>query len=184
MQTHSDPTLEPVADVARRIVNARAAEVENYARLYPLLLAEIDEIMNNWDRNTDDLPWSALEQSERQNDLCGVVTRVIDCAMSPASREERVDAMVAAACRHGESRRRQKVDVPSIFREYDVVRAGTWQQLKTLTTAPTSYDAIFVIDGLLSVATRGTILGYHRAEMEANGLWAKHLEELKKTVRS
>lgn len=175
---------EPVVDVARRIVAARAVEVEHYAKLYPLLLAEMDEIMADWDRSTDSLPWSALQAGERQNDLAGVITRVIDCAMSPAPRDERVDAMIAAACRHGEYRRRQGVDVHSIFTEYDVVRSATWRQLKTLVGAPTCYDAIFVIDGLLSVATRGTVLGYHRQEMEANGLWSKHLLELKKTVRS
>lgn len=175
---------EPVVDVARRIQAARAVEVEHYAKLYPLLLAEMDEIMSDWDRSTDALPWSALQASERQNDLAGVITRVIDCAMSPAPRQERVDAMIAAACRHGEYRRKQGVDVHSIFTEYDVIRAATWRQLKTLVGAPTSYDAIFVIDGLLSVATRGTILGYHREEMESNGLWSKHLLELKKTVRS
>ena len=175
---------EPVVDVARRIVAARAVEVEHYAKLYPLLLAEMDEIMADWDRSTDSLPWSALETSERQNDLAGVITRVIDCAMSAAPREERVDAMIAAACRHGEYRRKQGVEVHSIFTEYDVVRTATWRQLKTLVSPPTSYDAIFVIDGLLSVATRGTILGFHRQEMEANGLYEKHLLELKKTVRS
>ena len=176
--------MEPVVDVARRIHAARAVEVAHYAKLYPLLLAEMDEIMADWDRNTDDLPWSALEAGERQNDLASVITRVIDCAMSPASRDERVDAMITAACRHGVYRRKQKVEVHTIFTEYDVVRAATWRQLKTLVDAPTSYDAIFVIDGLLSVATRGTVLGYHRAEMETNGLWDKHLAELKKTVRS
>jgi hypothetical protein len=55
--------------------------------------------------------------------------------------------------------RKQGVDVHSIFTEYDVVRTATWRHLKTLGGAPTSYDAIFVIDGLLSVATRGTVLG-------------------------
>ncbi len=178
------PPAEPVVEVARRILAARAVEVAHYAKLYPLLLAEMDEIMADWDRNTDALPWSGLERSERQNDLASVITRVIDCAMSPASRAERVDAMIAAACSHGHSRRNQKVDVQSIFREYDVVRAATWRQLKTLADAPTSYDAIFVIDGLLSIATRGTVLGYHREEMEANGLWSKHLLELKQSVRS
>ncbi len=175
---------EPVVDVARRILAARAVEVEHYAKLYPLLLAEMDEIMADWDRSTDSLPWSALHASERQNDLAGVITRVIDCAMSAAPREERVDALIAAACGHGQFRRRQSVDVHSIFTEYDVVRTATWRHLKTLVGAPTSYDAIFVIDGLLSVATRGTVLGFHRKEMEANGLWEKHLQELKKTVRS
>lgn len=175
---------EPVVDVARRIHAARAVEVAHYAKLYPLLLAELDEIMADWDRQTDALPWSALQADDRQNDLAGVVTRVIDCAMSSASREERVDALIAAACRHGEYRRRQGVDVHSIFTEYDVIRAATWRQLKTLIGAPTSYDAIFVIDGLLSVASRGTILGYHKDEMKANGLFDKHQAELKKTVRS
>src|SRR5688572_7811443 len=121
---------EPVVDVARRILAARAVEVEHYAKLYPLLLAEMGQIMADWDRQTHALPWSALE--ERQNDLAVVITRVIDCAMSGAPREERVDAMIAAACGHGEFRRRQKVEVNSIFTEYDVVRAATWRQLKTL----------------------------------------------------
>jgi hypothetical protein len=163
---------------------ARELEVAPYARLYPLLLREVDEIMAAWDRNTDELPWSDLEAAERQNNLASVITRVIDCAMSPASREHRVDSMIAAACAHGEFRRRQGVDVPSIFVEYDKVRTATWQQLKTLVGAPTSYDAIFVIDGLLAIATRGTVLGFHRVEMEKMGLYEKHLKELKASVRS
>ncbi len=184
MQDSQTLNDELLVDVARRIHAARAVEVAHYAKLYPLLLAEIDEIMADWDRQTDALPWSALESHERQNDLAGVVTRVIDCAMSEAPREERVDAMIAAACRHGAYRRKQGVDVHSIFREYDVVRTATWRQLKTLVDPRTSYDAIFVIDGLLSVASRGTVLGYHQEEMKANGLYDKQLAELKKTVRS
>ncbi len=170
--------------MAQRINAARAVEVRHFAKLYPLLLAQMDEIMAGWDRQADELPWSLLEKSERQNDLCGVITRVIDCAMSSAGREERVTALVDAACAHGEYRRRQGVDMESVFREYDKVRAATWQSLKQLVQAPTSFDAIFVIDGLLSIATRATILGFHRAEMEANGLWDKHRQALRETVRS
>lgn len=184
MQESTSNNTEAVADVARRILAAREVEVAHYARLYPLLLAEMDEIMADWDRSTDELPWSALEGEGRQNDLAGVITRVIDCAMSPAPREERVDAMIEAACNHGKYRRRQQVEVHSIFTEYDVIRSATWRQLKTLVDAPTSYDAIFVIDGLLSVATRGTVLGYHQEELRENGLFDKHVAELKKTVRS
>ena len=176
--------VEPVVVVAKRILSARATEIEPYALLYPLLLADIGEIMAEWDRKTDELPWSELEQADRQNNLVGVITRVIDCAMSDASRDARVNALIEAACAHGESRRTQGVDVPSLFREYDVVRTATWRQLKTLAAPPTSYGAIFVIDGLLSVASRGTVLGYHRKEMEALGLWASQREELRKTVRS
>ncbi len=178
------PPSEPVVNVARRILATRTQEVAHYAQLYPLLLGEMSEIMADWDRNTDELPWSALEAAERQNNLASVITRVIDCAMSSASRDERVDSMIAAACLHGEFRRKQKVDLPSLFREYDKVRTATWHQLKSLVGAPTSYDAIFVIDGLLSIATRGTVLGFHREEMERIGLWAKHLQELKDSVRS
>lgn len=175
---------EPVVTVAKRILSARAAEVASYAKLYPLLLAEMDEIMAEWDRKTDELPWSALEQSDRQNNLAGVITRVIDCAMSGSSKDVRVTALIESACAHGESRRKQGVDVPSLFVEYDVVRTATWKHLQTLTGSSTAYNAIFVIDGLLSVASRGTVLGYHRKEMEANGLWSTQLAELRKTVRS
>jgi hypothetical protein len=180
----SSLAAEPVVAVAKRILSARAAEVAPYARLYPLLLADMGEIMAEWDRKTDELPWSELEHADRQNNLAGVITRVIDCAMSDASRDVRVNALIEAACAHGESRRKQGVDVPSLFTEYDVARTATWRQLKTLTAPPTSYSIIFVIDGLLSVASRGTVLGYHRKEMEANGLWASQREELRKTVRS
>jgi hypothetical protein len=184
MQDPVETTGEPVATVARRILAARAAEVEHYAKLYPLLLAGLSEIMADWDATADVLPWSRLQAHERQNDLVSVITCVIDCAMSPASRDERVDALIGAACRHGVARREQNMDFPSIFREYDDLRAATWRHLKTLVEPPASFDAIFVIDGLLSVATRGTLLGYHRSEMIENDLFAKHLAELKKTVRS
>jgi hypothetical protein len=175
---------EPVVAVAKRILAARASEVALYAQLYPLLLAELDEIMAEWNRNTDALPWTALEQADRKKNLAGVITRVIDCAMSDAPRAERTAALVDAAIAHGESRRKQGVDVPSIFREYFVVRTATWRQLKTLVNPPMSFDAIFVIDGLLSIASRGSVLGYHRKEMEANGLWEAHRTELEKSVRS
>jgi hypothetical protein len=175
---------EPVVQVAQRILSARDRQVAHYAKLYPLLLAELDEIMADWDRSTDALPWSELEQSDRQNNLSGVITRVIDCAMSPASRDERVEALIDAACTHGECRRKQGVDVQSLFSEYDHVRTATWKHLKDLVEPPTSYDAIFVIDGLLSIASRGTVLGYHRQEMEETGLWTKQRNELKDSVRS
>jgi hypothetical protein len=178
------PASEPVVATARRILSAREVEVGPYTKLYPLLLAEIDEIMADWDRSTDELPWSGLEKGERQNNLATVITRVIDCAMSSAGRGERVGSLIDAACAHGEFRRRQGVAVESLFLDYDKIRSATWNQLKDLADAATSFAAIFVIDGLLSIATRGTILGYHRAEMEANGLWDKHRTELRDSVRS
>ena len=173
-----------VVAIARRILAAREKEVAPYAQLYPLLLGEIDEIMSDWDRSTQELPWSGLEEGVRQNNLASVITRVIDCAMSSDSREDRVNAMVDAACSHGEYRRRQNFEVPTLFTEYDKVRTAMWRQMKTLVGAPTSYNAIFVIDGLLSIATRGTVLGFHRKEMEELGLWDKHMTELKRSVRS
>ncbi len=175
---------ETVLETARRIQNARTSEVAPYVEIYPLLLAEVGEIMAEWDRNTHDLPWSSLEAGDRQNNLASVITRVIDCAMSDASRDLRVDAMIDAACGHGESRRKQGFDVSMLFREYDLLRAATWRELSALSASPTSYNAIFVIDGLLSVATRATVLGYHRAEMEANNLWEHQRAELGLTVRS
>ena len=175
---------ETVLQTARRIHALRKTEVAPYVDLYPMLLAEVPEIMVSWDRQTQELPWSAIAETERQNNLVSVITRVIDCALSDATRDLRVEAMVAAACAHGESRRAQSLPVESLFREYDLLRSATWGQLSVIVGSPTSYSAIFVIDGLLSVATRATVLGYHRQEMMANGLWANHLEELKKTVRS
>jgi|GEM_PF-1072628 hypothetical protein len=175
---------ETVIETARRIHAARTAEVAPYALLYPLLLGQVDGIMADWDLGTQELPWSAIAEAERQNNLASVITRVIDCAMSDAARDVRVDALIASACSHGESRRAQGLDVPTLFREYDLLRSVTWAHLSIMVGSPTSFSAIFVIDGLLSIATRATVLGYHRSEMEANGLWATHLEELRKTVRS
>jgi len=184
MELNGPAASESVVEAAHRIHAARTAEVAPYSALYPLLLGQVGEIMADWDLNTQELPWAAIEQSERQNNLASVITRVIDCAMSDATRASRVDALLAAACSHGESRRAQGLDVPTLFREYDLLRSATWGHLSMMVGSPTSFSAIFVIDGLLSIATRATVLGYHRAEMEANGLWAAHLVELSKTVRS
>ena len=168
MEPYRPAASESVVEAARRIHAARTAEVAPYAALYPLLLAQVGEIMADWDRNTQELPWAAIEEAERQNNLASVITRVIDCAMSDATRDVRVDALLAAACSHGEMRRAQGLDVPTLFREYDLLRSATWGHLSTMVGSPTSFSAIFVIDGLLSVATRATVLGYHRPEMEAN----------------
>ena len=184
MDESSQRESETVLQAARRIHALRKTEVAPYVDLYPLLLAEVPEIMTSWDRQTQELPWSAIEQTERQNNLVSVITRVIDCALSDATRDSRVDGMIAAACAHGEARRTQGMPVDALFREYDLLRSATWGQLPALAGSPTSFGAIFVIDGLLSVATRATVLGYHRSEMLANGLWAGHLAELKHTVRS
>ncbi|MDQ6718454.1 MAG: hypothetical protein M3Z17_08935 [Gemmatimonadota bacterium] len=184
MDSSSSEPGDSVVAAARRIIAAREAEVLHYAILYPLLLGEIPEIMSAWDRSTEELPWSGLEASSRQNNLVSVITRVIDCAMGSASRAERVNALIQAASNHGDSRRKQDVGMEVIFSEYDKLRAATWRKLRDLVEMPTSLDAIFVIDGLLSVASRATALGYHRAEMEESGLYDKQIEELKKTVRS
>lgn len=184
MLTRTRSRAEPVVIVAKRILSARETEVAAYAKLYPLLLAEIDEIMAEWDRSTDELPWTKLEEAERQNNLASVITRVIDCAMSSESRETRVNAMIEAACSHGEFRRNQGFDVGTLLLEYDRLRSATWTHMKDLVPAPVSFDAIFVIDGLFTIASRATVLGFHREEMLANGLWDKHLLELRKLVRS
>ena len=184
MDNQETRATETVLNAARRIHAMRTHEVAPYAELYPLLLAEVPEIMAEWDLNTQALPWSAIEAAERQNNLASVITRVIDCAMSDATRDLRVDAMIAAACSHGESRRSQGMEVASLFREYDLLRAATWGHLSRMVSSPTSFSAIFIIDGLLSVATRATVLGFHSLEMKSNGLWAGHLDELRKTVRS
>ena len=141
--------------------------------------------MEDWDRSVDELPWSGLEASSRQNNLVSVVTRIVDCAMGSASRDERVNALVQAAANHGATRRKQGgVDVSALLAEYDKLRTAIWDQLKELVEPPTTFDAIFVIDGLLSIASRATALGFHREEMKAKGLYDKQIEELKRTVRS
>ena len=184
MSTSPSTPADSLVEVARRIIAAREAEVRHYALIYPLLLGEIPEIMDAWDRSTEELPWSRLEASSKQNNLVSVITRVIDCAMGSASREERVNALVQAASNHGGSRRKQNVGIDIIFAEYDKLRTATWRQLKDLGEGRTSLDAIFVIDGLLSIASRATALGYHREEMEPTGHYDKEIQELKKTVRS
>jgi hypothetical protein len=163
--------------IAHRII-----EVTPYRDIYPRLLAKIPEIMEAWDLKTDQLPWSALEATERQNNLAAVVTRVVDCAMGSESRTIRVSKLVEAALGHGKARREQNVSVESLFIDYDIVRTATWEQLKLMGGEPVMYDAIFTIDGLLSVASRLTVLGYHKDEMVAGGRWNSQLKILENLI--
>jgi hypothetical protein len=173
---------ESTVQVAHRILTTREAEVAPYVHIYPRLLEKIPEIMEAWDRKTDQLPWSALEASERQNNLAAVVTRVIDCAMGSEERAVRVLRLVEAALGHGRSRRAQNVSVQSLFIDYDIVRIATWEELKQIGGGTAVFNAIFTIDGLLSVASRLTVLGYHEAELLASGLWDKQLATLENLV--
>jgi hypothetical protein len=104
--------------------------------------------------------------------------------MSSESKQVRVDALIKAACGHGESRRRQGVPLDTIFREYEMLREATWTQLKILAPGATGFDAIFVIDGLLTIASRGSMIGFHRKEMETNHRFDAQLDELKRAVPS
>lgn len=84
-----------------------------------------------------------------------------------------------AAARHGEERRTQGLDTEVIFREYHFLRVSLWQYLQNLVDDEGSrLKAISRVDMAISIASRASLYGHHRPELEEAGDWPERVIRL------
>ena len=86
--------------------------------------------------------------------------------------------LVSAALEHGQDRRADGVSPDVIFAEYSVLHYAIWHHFQQVMSGGMRLDAILKIDMSISLATRASLSGYHRAEMEATGSWAGIIDYL------
>lgn len=141
------------------------------------LTARESEILAEWEHLCSDAPWNALPESHRLDALPGVLAAAVAAACSIWSQERQIE-VVRAALKHGEDRRAQGFEVHVLFTEFYFLREAIWRTLLQITDATGAYEAVLPIDHALTVATRGTVAGFHRQEFENQGRWKERVDAL------
>lgn len=135
--------------------------------------------------------WAALVEARAQHGLPSgplvgeepseLTRAVLDAALcAPNDAAAYADALrtvVRLAARHGALSRMRDLDRDALFTEYEVLREAVWRHVRPL-AATESAGVIVRVDDTLSIATRASLQGYHRPELEASGRWTSAIEAL------
>jgi hypothetical protein len=141
---------------------------------YPNAL--VPEILAEWQTVAAEEPWMALHEHERLDSLPEVVRGLLDAALRlPNARA--VYLTHVAAAKHGTDRRAQGFAHDLILTEYYLLREAIWRVIRR--RYPTDAGtAVLRIDNALATATRASLLGFHRDQLESAGHWPGALEQL------
>lgn len=106
--------------------------------------------------------------------------------------------LVDRAAQHGASRREQGHSEEILFGEYHLLREAIWRHLRRYADEGTpdatagaatrerrppgaeapAIAAVHRVDHGLTIATRASLLGFHRGELVASGRWSERIAEL------
>jgi hypothetical protein len=144
------------------------------------LLERVPEILAEWKRVSSEEPWLSRPQEDR---IEGVPTLVASLLNSALAEEEgdisRHREMVRAAATLGETRCAQGIPQETLFSEYHLLREALWRCLeRTGAELSERAHAILHVDAAISLATRASLYGYHRGELDAMGRWPQVLEDV------
>lgn len=140
---------------------------------------DTDQIIARWLEAAEQEPWFAMPQEKMIDELPDLIRRLADVALRTPGDQELHRQKVMAATRHGEERRNQGIDTEVIFREYHFLRVSLWRFLQDLLDdEEVRLRAITRVDMAISVASRASLYGHHRPELEEAGDWRERVEHL------
>jgi hypothetical protein len=140
---------------------------------------DIAEIVDRWVHAAEEEPWFSTPREEMIDELPVVIRRLADVALLKPDSEAFHREKVRAAARHGEERRTQGFPTEVIFREYHFLRVALWRYLNERVQDDHSrLEAITRIDMAISIASRASLYGHHRPELEQAGDWPERVEQL------
>jgi hypothetical protein len=142
------------------------------------LNAHVPAILAEWQAVAREEPWLSLPEEHRFDsipDLLRELLRAALCGREAAPRAYR--AMVESAVEHGRQRRGQGFAHDLILSEYYLLREAVRRHLaRTRAGGRGAVGDLLRVDAAISVATHASVLGYHRAEIEALGRWPAVIE--------
>lgn len=124
-------------------------------------------------------PWVLLPEHDRVDFLPEVLIRMADCTLCGAPNQEGLERLAEGALIHGEHRAALGVPDTVIFAEYDLLRRAVWAYFRERgSVSKTAQIAILRFDAAVSLATRSSLLGYHRRQVERLGEWDRVIERV------
>lgn len=148
--------------------------------LFERLASQADVVVAEWDRLSDEEPWRGLPPAHRVDALPALVRGLVSMALADTGPGERVQAGLAPAFEHGAQRRRLGFPDDVLFREYQILRDALWRLVRSEARQEEAHQAIFCLDAAITVATRASLLGYHRAEIDAAGRWEEMARQVER----
>lgn len=160
------------------------------------------EVIRLWEEASARQPWLLLPEHDRIDHLPEVLERVADAVLCEQPTREGLLALAEAASKHGQDRVRQGMPDILVLNEYHLLRDAIWAFFRQLTDwqdsgsrtrasgdgardaaldavrPATTAEAILRVDTALTVATRASLLGYHREHLRAVGRWEGAMEQL------
>ena len=152
------------------------------------------EVIELWEQASHQQPWLLLPEHDRVDHIPEVLQYVADAVLCEQPTRAGLLKLAEVAAKHGEDRVTQGMPDILVLNEYHLLRDAIWAFFRRLAHtrlelgeqaagagAPrpgTAAEAILRVDTALTVATRASLLGYHRAHLERNGRWEGAMERL------
>ena len=142
------------------------------------LKAHVPDILREWEAITHEEPWVSLPKTYRVDNLPDVTIGLFEASLcDPASRDAQREK-IEAALEHGARRRAHEFPDAVLLTEYYLLREAIWRYLGRTFPDKVANDAILRIDSAIMLATRATLIGYHREEYEQRGSWDTTVDRL------
>lgn len=154
------------------------ADLEKYRRH---IHDEVDRIvrwtLDSWVSMSATEPWLKLPADLDQDHLPVLLRHLANAALQEDAGLEEARQLVWTAAKHGQDRREDGFDESLLHTEYLLLRRTLWSYLKgEFRAEPTALDSILRIDAAITLASSGSLLGYHRGTLEKAGRWPDGIE--------
>ena len=157
------------------------------------------EVIGLWEDASHQQPWLLLPEHDRVDHIPEVIECVADAVLCEQPTRDGLLRLAQIAAKHGEDRIAQGMPDILVLNEYHLLRDAIWAFFRRLAhsrydgsgagrvgaeaaaSAPrptAAAEAILRVDTALTVATRASLLGYHRAHLERSGRWEGAMERL------
>lgn len=141
------------------------------------LESSIPEIVLEFQRLTDAPPWSNLSDPEWHDHLPPLLSATFEAAICEGGHAAR-RRTIELSTKHGSTRRRQGFSPEEMLNEYYLLRNATWAFIHTDVEHHDAVRGIIRLDAALSVATLGSLAGFHREDYERVGKWSRIVDDL------
>lgn len=143
------------------------------------LQANTGGVVRRWEDRVRDEPWSSLPKEWRVDHLPAVIEGLAATALRMPADPEAVRGRIEEIARHGSERSRQGLEEAHVLREYHYLRLAIADYLfERWGPEEPVLDALIRVDAAITMATRASLLGYHRSHLEGRGTWSDALDRL------